>query len=165
MRLLETLDAALMRICAGIIIATSLALVLLVSFLVLDRIAIGTSFMGTHELALMAAMWLYMVGAIVAMRNREHIKVDYLAGKITHPVLGALLSVVTALIVLGVALFFARLAQDLVLWALARPQRTPALGLSQLWAQAAVALAAGLAVVYAVRDLAVAVVSLARGGR
>ena len=33
----------------------------------------------------------------------------------------------------------ARLAQDLVVWALARPQRTPALGLSQLWAQAAVA--------------------------
>ncbi|MFZ9686125.1 MAG: TRAP transporter small permease [Gemmobacter sp.] len=165
MRLLEALDVILMRVCAGVIVATSVALVLLVSFLVLDRIAIGTSFMGTHELALMAAMWLYMVGAIVAMRNREHIRVDYLAGKITHPRWAAGLSVLTALIVLGVALFFARLAQDLVVWALARPQRTPALGLSQLWAQAAVVVAAALAVVYALRDVAAALVALSRGGR
>lgn len=164
-RLLCRLDRLLIRLASAVIVATTLALVLLVAFLVLDRLAIGTSFMGTHELALMAAMWLYMVGAIVAMRNRDHITVDYLAGKVTSPRLAALHALLVALVMLVVTLFFVKLATDLVDWALLRPQRTPALGLSQLWAQSAIVVAAAFSVTYALRDLVQALWRLRDAGR
>lgn len=160
MQLLAALDRGLMRIAGWIIVATTLVLVTLVLFLVIDRSAIGTSFMGTHELALMAAMWLYMAGSVVAMRNREHITVDYLAGRIQTPLLRALHSLAVSVLLLAFTLFFAALARDLVGWAVARPQRTPALGLSQLWAQGAIAVAAGFAIIYAVRDFAVALLAM-----
>ena len=160
--LLTRLDRMLATLAHWLIILASLVLIVLVSFLVLDRMAIGTSWMGIHELALMAAMWLYMVGAIVALRNREHIAVDYLAGKITNPRWSAVLALVNALVVLLVTVFFARLALDLLAWTTARPQRTPALGLSQLWAQSALIVTAVLAVIYALRDLAVAILALRR---
>ena len=157
--LLRTLDRVLAQVAGWVIIAASLVLITLVAFLVLDRLAIGTPWMGIHELALMAAMWLYMVGAIVALRNREHIAVDYLATKITNPRALAILAMVNALIVLVITLFFARLAWDMWHWTTLRPQRTPALGLSQLWAQSALIVAAIFAVIYALRDMAVAVLT------
>lgn len=160
-RLFEKLDRLLMHLAGWLIILASLSLIILVAFLVLDRLAIGTSWMGIHELALMAAMWLYMIGAIVALRNREHIAVDYLAGKITNPRGSAFLTFTNALIVLGVTIFFANLALDLLTWTMTRPQRTPALGLSQFWAQSAIIVAAGFAVIYALRDLVLAIFGLA----
>jgi len=159
MRMFERLDRLLMQLASWVIVLASVVLIILVAFLVLDRLAIGTSWMGIHELALMAAMWLYMVGAIVALRNREHISVDYLAGKIANPRGVAVLALVNSLIVLVITIFFARLALDLLHWTTTRPQRTPALGLSQLWAQSALIVAAGFAVIYAVRDLVVAILN------
>jgi TRAP-type C4-dicarboxylate transport system permease small subunit len=157
----ERLDRLLMQLAGWLIILSTLLLVVLVAFLVLDRVAIGSSWMGTHELALMAAMWLYMIGAIVALRNREHIAVDYIAGKVTDPRWANVLAMTKAVIVLIVTVFFARLALDLLNWSIMRPQRTPALGLSQLWAQSAIIVAAAFAVIYAIRDLVVAILGFA----
>lgn len=156
----ERLDRLLMQLAGWLIILASVVLIVLVTFLVLDRMAIGTSWMGIHELALMAAMWLYMIGAIVALRNREHITVDYLAGKIANPRWAAVLALSNALIVLVITIFFARLALDMLNWTTARPQRTPALGLPQIWAQSAIIVAAGFAVIYALRDLVVAILRI-----
>ena len=156
---LKRLDRMLATLAGWLIILASLVLITLGSFLVLDRMALGTSWMGIHELALRAAIWLYMVGAIVALRNREHIAVDYLAGKITNPRWSAILALVNALVVLLVTAFFARLALDMLAWTTARPQRTPALGLSQLWAQSSLMVTAVFAVVYALRDLSVAILA------
>ena len=156
----ERLDRLLMQLAGLLIILASVVLIVLVTFLVLDRMAIGTSWMGIHELALMAAMWLYMIGAIVALRNREHITVDYLASKITNPRWASALALTNALIVLVITIFFARLALDMLNWTTARPQRTPALGLPQIWAQSAIIVAAGFAVIYALRDLVVAILGI-----
>ena len=158
----ERLDRLLMQLAGWLIILASVVMIVLVTFLVLDRMAIGTSWMGIHELALMAAMWLYMSGAIVALRNREHITVDYLASKIANPRWAAVLALSNALIVLVITIFFARLALDMLNWTTARPQRTPALGLPQIWAQSAIIVAAGFAVIYAVRDLVVAILGITR---
>jgi TRAP-type transport system small permease protein len=149
-----------MRLSGWLIVATTLVLVALVLFLVLDRVALGISFMGTHELALMAAMWLYMIGAVVAIRNRQHITVDYLAGRIVSPLGKVLHDLVIAVLMVVFALFFARLALDMIGWSIARPQRTPALGLSLMLSQAAIVVAAGLSIVYALRDFIAATLRL-----
>lgn len=153
---LGLLDRLLMRLSGWLIVATTLVLVALVLFLVLDRVALGISFMGTHELALMAAMWLYMIGAVVAIRNRQHITVDYLAGRIVSPLGKAIHELFIAVVMVILAVFFARLALDMIGWSIARPQRTPALGLSLMLSQAAIVVAAGLSIVYALRDLVAA---------
>lgn len=158
--LLGLLDRLLMRLSGWLIVATTLVLVALVLFLVLDRVALGISFMGTHELALMAAMWLYMIGAVVAIRNRQHITVDYLASRIVSPLGKAIHDLFIAVLMVILAVFFAKLAFDMIGWSLRRPQRTPALGLSLMLSQAAIVVAAGLSVVYALRDLVVATTRL-----
>jgi TRAP-type transport system small permease protein len=164
-RLLAWCDRGLMLLASVAIVLTTLALVALVLFLVLDRTTIGTSFMGTHELALLAAMWLYMVGAVVAMRNREHITVNYLSSRLTNARVEALRGLLVALVVLGCAVFFVRLAQDMLAWSQRRPQRTPSLGLPLIYAQASLIAAAGFCLLYALRDLALALVQLARSWR
>jgi len=163
--LLVWCDRGLMLLANVVIVLTTLALIALVLFLVLDRTTFGTAFMGTHELALLAAMWLYMTGAVVAMRNREHITVNYLSTRITNARVQALRGVLVALVVLGCAVFFARLAQDMLAWSQRRPQRTPALGLSLLHAQSALIVAAGFTLLYAVRDVLLASVQLVRAWR
>lgn len=160
--LLAWCDRGLMLVASVVIVMTTLALVGLVLFLVLDRTTIGVSFMGTHELALLAAMWLYMVGAVVAMRNREHITVNYLSTRITNVRLQALRALLVALIVFGCALFFVSLAHDMLGWSQQRPQRTPSIGFSLLYAQSALIVAAGFCLLYALRDVVLALVQLAQ---
>ena len=75
-QLFQTFDRGLMRLLSAIIIFTNLAVTGLVLFLVLARFVLGWSVVGVLELATLSAMWLYMCGAVVAARNREHLVVD-----------------------------------------------------------------------------------------
>lgn len=160
--LLAWCDRGLMRLASLVVVVTTSLLVLLVLFLVLDRTAIKTAFMGTHELALMAAMWLYMVGAVVAMRNREHITVDYLASRLTGARPRALHALLVASVVLACSLFFLWLARDMLAWSARRPQTTPALGLPLLAAQWALVVAALFSVLYGLRDWVLALLAIQR---
>ncbi len=78
-KLLKKLDLILMSVLNYIIMATSLIVTGLILFLVLARFVLGWSVVGVLELATLAAMWLYMSGAIVAARNHEHLVVDFLS--------------------------------------------------------------------------------------
>ena len=78
-KLLKKLDLILMSVLNYIIMATSIIVTSLILFLVLARFVLGWSVVGVLELATLAAMWLYMCGAIVAARNHEHLVVDFLA--------------------------------------------------------------------------------------
>lgn len=163
--LLAWCDQWLMRLANLVLVATTGLLVLLVLFLVLDRTAIGIGFMGTHELALMAAMWLYMVGAVVAMRNREHITVNYLATRLTGHRVRALHGLLVSSVVLTCSLFFLWLARDMLAWSARRPQTTPALGLPLLAAQWSLVVAAAFSVIYGLRDWLLALVAVSHSGR
>ena len=150
---LTRLDHWFMQLCRLVILLSTLVLVVLVLFLVADRLALKVSFMGSHELALMAAMWLYMVGAVVAIRNREHITVDYVARKLVSPTVQALHRIFIAMLFLAFAVFFAGIALAMVDWAIQRPQRTAAMRLPLLWSQSAIVFIAVFSVVYALRDI------------
>jgi TRAP-type C4-dicarboxylate transport system permease small subunit len=155
-RLFHTFDRGLMRLLSVIIIFTNLAVTGLVLFLVLARFVLGWSVVGVLELATLSAMWLYMCGAVVAARNREHLVVDFLPQSITNPKYKALHALAVSLIMVVLSLFFVRLASDMVGWSIKRPQTTAALSLPLMIPQSAVVLASVLCAIYALRDTVMA---------
>ena len=66
-------------------IAASVAVAGLMLFLVVARYVLGLSIVGLHELILASALLLYMTGALIASRRREHLTVDWLAGRLVAP--------------------------------------------------------------------------------
>jgi TRAP-type C4-dicarboxylate transport system permease small subunit len=82
---LRLIDTYLGRVLDAIVVAASLAVAGVLLFLVAARYLFGWSVVGMHELALLAAMWLYMTGALIASRRREHLAVDFVPGLIHAP--------------------------------------------------------------------------------
>jgi TRAP-type transport system small permease protein len=159
----DTFDRALMWVLQAIIIFTNLAVTGLVLFLVLARFVLGWSVVGVLELATLSAMWLYMCGAVVAARNKEHLVVDFLSLSLTTPRARALHDFAVSLIMVALSMFFMKLANDMVGWSIKRPQTTAALSLPLIIPQSAIVLASVLCGVYALRDLVLATRNLFGG--
>ena len=83
--LFRQIDALIMRAMGFVVIVTNLAVTALILFLVLARFVLGWSVVGVLELATLSAMWLYMCGAVIAARNREHLVVDFLSQSLVTP--------------------------------------------------------------------------------
>ncbi|WP_264214396.1 TRAP transporter small permease [Leisingera thetidis] len=147
------LDRTVARLSDIFVLITSAMVVGLVFFLVIARYVLEMSIVGIDEIALVAAIWLYMVGAIVASRRAEHLVVDFLPQRLASPRLLKLHQRVVALIMTGATIFFISLAWDMMGFAIKRPQETPGLGIPELIALSAVALASVVCFAYAIRDL------------
>ena len=160
LKLLKKLDLILMSVLNYIIMATSLIVTGLILFLVLARFVLGWSVVGVLELATLAAMWLYMSGAIVAARNHEHLVVDFLSLSLKNEKHKKLHNLAVSSIMFILSIFFLSLANDMVEWSIKRPQTTAALSIPLIIPQAAIVLAAIFCFVYAIRDLAISAVSI-----
>lgn len=137
---------------ASAIVCSALVTGLMV-FLVIARYMLGLSIVGLHELILLFAVALYMSGALIASRRREHITVDWLAQRIIQPRAKALHALVVAVITLIVTLFFIVWTYFMFAWGLQRPQTTQGLGIP-LWIPQLAILAAALGcTAYAIRDI------------
>ncbi|MEZ5667449.1 MAG: TRAP transporter small permease [Alphaproteobacteria bacterium] len=154
------IDRVIMWAMGLVVIVTNLAVTALILFLVLARFVLGWSVVGILDLATLSAMWLYMCGAVIAARNREHLVVDYLSQSLKAPRVKALHNLAVSLIMVVLSVFFVDLARDMVDWSIARPQTTAELSLPLLIPQSALVLAAGLFAIYALRDLVIAARSL-----
>lgn len=152
-KMLVFLDRWLMRLMAIVIFVSTAAIVCLISFLILSRYVFGWSVVGMLELSTLSALWLYMIGAVVASRNREHITVDFTAQSLRNPRLSAAHDLAIAVILFVLGLFFLSLSWDMIGWAMRRPQITPGLGTPLFAGQAALVTAAVLGMVYTMRDI------------
>jgi TRAP-type C4-dicarboxylate transport system permease small subunit len=159
-KFLIKLDLMLMSVLNYIIITTSLVVTGLILFLVLARFVLGWSVVGVLELATLAAMWLYMSGAIVAARNHEHLVVDFLSISLKNEKHKKLHNLAVSWIMFILSIFFLSLANDMVEWSIKRPQTTAALSIPLIIPQAAIVLAAIFCFVYAIRDLAISAASI-----
>jgi len=157
---LSAADKVLIRILNAIVLFTNLAVMALILFLVASRV-FGWSVVGMLELATISAMWLYMAGAIIAARNREHLVVDFLTQKLT-PKLRIVHDLATSAIMFVIGFFFIFLAWEMLGFAMRRPQTTPALSLPLLIPQSAIIVAALFTSIYALRDLILAATSLSK---
>ncbi len=150
--LLKQIDRGFLKLLNAIIIFSNLAVLVIILFLIISRV-FGWSVIGLLELATMSAMWLYMSGAILATRNREHLVVDFLSMRLTNPKVIAAHNLIVALIMLVLGIFFISLANDMLAFSIKRPQTTPALSLPLLLPQSAIIAGAIFTTAYAVRDL------------
>ncbi|WP_444678696.1 TRAP transporter small permease [Halomonas sp. E19] len=102
----------------------SLLVVGLMIFLILARYVFGWSLVGTLELVMLAGMWLYMSGALIASRRNEHLVVDFLELQIRDSRIRALHRTLVACIVAVICACFVYWAYRMLAWGMVRPQRT-----------------------------------------
>jgi len=124
----------------------------LMLFLVLARYVLGLSIVGLHELILACAVVLYMTGALIASRRRDHIVVTWLAERITTPKAQAAHAALVAAITIVVTVFFIVWTYWMFSWGIQRPQTTPAYGIPLWILQVPIVAAAVGCFAYALRD-------------
>lgn len=144
---------AVARILDALAIASSLAVTGFMAFLVVARYLLGLPVVGLHELIMLAAVALYMTGAVIASRKREHLTVDWFAGRIDHPRKKAAHDLLLAILTIIITSFFMVWAYWMFSWGLKRPQVTPAYQIPLWVPQLAIGLAAVGCFCYGLRDV------------
>ena len=157
---LKTCDRGLNGLLHALVIVTSAVITLTLVVLVICRYFLNISLSGMHETSLFAAMWLYMGGAILASRKKEHLIVDFLATSLKSERARALHDLVLAALTLVIVIFFAQWVWGMFAWGLKRPQTIPILNIPLWWAQLPLALMVVCGFLYGLRDLCKAVLRL-----
>lgn len=152
-RFLTALDEKVGWLLNAIAFVTSLLVVGLMLFLILARYVFGWSLVGTLELVMLAGMWLYMTGALIASRRREHLVVDFLELQLRDARIKALHKTLVAVIVAVISACFVYWAQRMLAWGMQRPQHTPELSIPLWVSQAAIMVASVGCFCYALRDI------------
>ncbi|GGO57530.1 TRAP-type C4-dicarboxylate transport system, small permease component [Roseovarius pacificus] len=153
MKTLKRIDDAFIAFVNVMIFLSSVAMSLLVFFLIMSRYFFGSSMIGVLELATIAALWLYMFGAILSSRNNDHLTVDFVEKSIISKSMRAKYDLARSVLVLLPAIFLLFLAKDMLQWGLMRPQTTPALSIPLLVQQGPMIAATVFFVAYALRDI------------
>lgn len=151
--MLERLDRGIATALNAVAILCSFLVTGLLFLLVLTRYVLGWNFSAAHDLSLLAAMFLYMTGALIASRRREHLTVDFLPSRLTRPRSRALHKILIAAITTIICALFVYWGYEMFAWGLQRPQTTPALRLPLWIPQLSIMIAAIGCFAYAVRDL------------
>lgn len=134
-------------------VIASVAVTGLMVFLVVARYLLGLSVVGLHELIMLAAVALYMIGAIIASRKRDHLTVDWVAGNITQPRKKAAHDLLIAVLTVIITIFFIVWAYHMFTWGMKRPQVTPAYQIPLWVPQLAIGVAAVGCFCYGLRDV------------
>ncbi|WP_211217853.1 TRAP transporter small permease [Fodinicurvata sediminis] len=151
--MLERLDRGIATALNAVAILCSFMVTGLLFLLVLTRYVLGWNFSAAHDLSLLAAMFLYMTGALIASRRREHLTVDFLPSRLTGRMAKAVHKTVIAFITTIICALFVYWGYEMLAWGLQRPQTTPALRLPLWIPQLSIVIAAVGCFAYALRDL------------
>ncbi len=146
------IDTGIARTLDVLAILFSVAVVGLMLFMVLARYVLGMALTGQLELIMLAAVALYMCGALIASRNRNHLVVDWIAGSLRNPRAQALHDALIATLTIIITVFFIVWAYRMFAWGIQRPQVTPAYRIPLWVPQASIMVAALGCFAYAVRD-------------
>lgn len=150
--LFKSIGEAIASALSAIAVASSIVVAGLMFFLVNARYVLGLSVVGLHELITLAAVALYMTGAVIASRKREHLTVDWIAGNITDPRKRAAHDLLIAILTIVVTGFFIVWSYYMFTWGMKRPQSTPAYQIPLWIPQLAIGVAAVGCFSYALRD-------------
>jgi len=156
----EPIEKTIDAILGAVAIITSVMVAGLMVFLVIARYLLGLSIVGLHELILLFALQLYMVGALIAAQRRTQVTVDWMTQRFAGGGAGEWHSAIVAAITLSAAVFFIVWAWWMLSWGIERPQTTPALGLPLWLSQVSILFCAFGCAGFALRDLVQAIVRL-----
>ena len=156
----ESIEKTIAAVLSTIAIIASVMVVGLMVFLVIARYLLGLSIIGLHELILLFALQLYMVGALIAAQRRTQVTVDWLTQRFAGGGAGEWHNAIVAAITLSATVFFIVWAYWMLSWGIVRPQTTPALGLPLWLSQASIVFCAFGCASFALRDLVQAIIKL-----
>ena len=149
---LERIGWIIARMLDVLAVMASLVVTYLMVAQVITRYVLGLS-VELLEPIMVAAVLLYMVGAMIASRNREHLTVDWLAATIRPPRGKAAHEALIAILTIIMTIFFSVWAFRMFSWGLQRPQVTPFYRIPLIIPQLSIGLAAIGCLGYAIRDL------------
>ncbi|QTF91899.1 TRAP transporter small permease [Halomonas sp. BM-2019] len=121
---------------------------------IVSRSLLGMPIFGLEELVLMAAMWLYMLGAALASRERSHLSADFIQAFCKNETIKTVSRFTATTLSLLLAVLFVVWSYSLLSWGIERGQRTPVFGIPQYISQGSLFVASILLLVYALRDFA-----------
>lgn len=150
---LERIDKILARIIEPILVVVGLLMALGFVLGIVFRVGFNTPIFGLEELILFGVMWFYMLGAVLASRNREHLSADLVDVVSDSETVRWGFTLVSTIISILICLFFLYCAFDLFTWGLQRGQVTPIFSLPWVFAQSSLLFAAVFFLLYLLRDL------------
>jgi len=136
---------------AAVILGLAVACLMVVE--VITRYVLGEPWFGLEEITLVCVMWLYMIGASMACRERSHLKADLVQLLVKNPVLLNSMKSVSTLISLIMAIYVVQWSFDLVVWGLTKGQTTPVFGIPWVVSQSSLLAGAIFFAIYLLRDL------------
>lgn len=149
------------KVLETLIVLCSICIVGLMVLLVASRY-VGMSLMGVLEVVMVFAVWLYMLGAILASKNNTHLEVDLLALSLKGTKAISYHKIYVSLVTVAVTFLFSYLAYKMVMWGINLPQSTPALSIPLTLPSSAILVAALACLAFALRDLYLSIISRIR---
>jgi TRAP-type C4-dicarboxylate transport system permease small subunit len=119
-----------------VMVSTSVAIVILILVQVSLRYIFMLPLMGVEELACLFGFWLYFTGASNGARERNHIKADLLNVFIKNERLLFRVKTFASLILIVLAAIFVQWTVEYFLWSTKSWERSPALSIPMVYAQA-----------------------------
>lgn len=150
--LIATFDLIFALVIKQVVVMLSLAIACMLAYGVFSRFIMDAPVFGLEELVLMGAMWLYMLGAVLASRDRTHLSADFVQVISSNPKLISFMQLLATTISLLMALMFATWSYDLLLWALQKGQTTTVFHLPWYLSQSSLFVASLLFIFYLIRD-------------
>lgn len=118
MGLLGIVDRLVLRLQRSLAIAGSIFIALGVGCGALFRYVLGTSLHGLEELLIIAAFWMYFMGASCASHARKHITAEAFSIYCTRPLLRKLVAVVAASITFGLSALYTVWGWEFLSWSI-----------------------------------------------
>ncbi|WP_134675586.1 TRAP transporter small permease [Ectopseudomonas khazarica] len=151
--LMVSIDKFLMLIIKPVVVVISFLVAVFLAYGIFARAVMGKPVFGLEELVLLGAMWLYMLGAVLASRDRSHLTADFIEVMFKNPKTIQAFRIVAALISLVMAIFFASWSYDLLYWAVIKGQSSTVLKMPWYLSQSSLFVASILFIFYQLRDV------------
>ncbi|MFC4350385.1 TRAP transporter small permease [Fodinicurvata halophila] len=132
MSVLRKTDSIVLRIQATIVVLANLFVLFGVSAIAFQRYVFGGSLYGMDELIVIAAFWMYFIGAAYATRYHRHISADIISVYLRGRRIGDLVQLLSSVITLGLSGLFTYWAWEMFSWSLAKGGETPVFGIPNL---------------------------------
>lgn len=149
---IESIDNVLLLIIKPIVALISLFVAVMLAVGILSRTLFEKPVFGLEELILMAAMWLYMLGAVLASRDRSHLSADFVQVVSSNPGVVRFFHLLATVISLFMAVMFSTWSYDLMMWAVNKGQTTTVFQLPWYISQSSLFFGSILFIFYLIRD-------------
>ncbi|MDH2431992.1 TRAP transporter small permease [Pokkaliibacter sp. MBI-7] len=150
--LFDGLDFIIANIIKPVVVVLSCIIAFLMVYGIFARSIIGHPVFGLEEIIMMAAVWLYMLGAVLASRDRSHLAADFVQVVCKNQKVVKFMTLVATAISLFMAVMFSIWGYDLFIWGYEKGQTTIVFHIPQYLAQGSLFVASLLLIFYLLRD-------------